>query len=437
MTNFFTQVNVPLVFWNSAKIAISEHCSDARRLVACRLRLRDVPVEVARPDLSLLLLTLMVPFRGADDPAFHHDGRGRADQHPYRDHAADASLRPSSFSISASRTKAFPTELRDAAKVDGLKEWQIFLYHLRAGDALDLCGGLRHRLHDQLEQLSLAADRAAVQRDQDDHAGRLVARLGLLPRFRRGDDRHDPGDAARRCSSSSPCSASSSRACSAQSNRNLKCALYENFNASWTFREGFEPASTQAMPGRARRYGCRTTQSSCPTTISTRPATRSAFTYQKIIAWQPGIRGQGSLAGLRWRDGRQRRLSERQRDHCPQGWLHAVRGPADAASCKHGDNLLTVKIDGTRKSRNPAFRRPDRLSHLCRHLSRCLAEGGRPVSIGNVKIETPDALTDQEAGHRALAISAIPQGHCYCWQVSTFALKDSAGRVSQADRRRM
>ena len=25
-------------------------------------------------------------------------------------------------------TKAFPTELRDAAKVDGLKEWQIFLY---------------------------------------------------------------------------------------------------------------------------------------------------------------------------------------------------------------------------------------------------------------------------------------------------------------------
>ena len=25
-------------------------------------------------------------------------------------------------------TKAFPTELRDAARVDGLKEWQIFLY---------------------------------------------------------------------------------------------------------------------------------------------------------------------------------------------------------------------------------------------------------------------------------------------------------------------
>ena len=25
-------------------------------------------------------------------------------------------------------TKAFPTELRDAARIDGLKEWQIFLY---------------------------------------------------------------------------------------------------------------------------------------------------------------------------------------------------------------------------------------------------------------------------------------------------------------------
>lgn len=60
----------------------------------------------------------------------------------------------------------------------------------------------------------MAADRAAIQRTQDDHAGHLLAGFVVLAGFRR----HHGGDRSRHAtdtvpSSSSPCSASSSRAC--------------------------------------------------------------------------------------------------------------------------------------------------------------------------------------------------------------------------------
>ncbi|WP_426130647.1 carbohydrate ABC transporter permease [Pararhizobium sp. PWRC1-1] len=127
VTNFFTLVDVPLVFWNSAKVAVL-----ATLLTILVSSLAGYGFEMfkskARDRIySLVLLTLMVPFAALMIPLFMMMAKtGLINTHV-------AILLPtiaSAFIIFYFRqsTKAFPTELRDAAKVDGLKEWQIFLY---------------------------------------------------------------------------------------------------------------------------------------------------------------------------------------------------------------------------------------------------------------------------------------------------------------------
>ncbi|CZT36694.1 carbohydrate ABC transporter permease [Rhizobium sp. 9140] len=127
VANFFAQVDVPLVFWSSAKVAIL-----ATLLTIAVSSLAGYGFEMFRSKMrdrlySLVLLTLMVPFAALMIPLFMMMGKaGLINTHI-------AILLPtvaSAFIIFYFRqaTKAFPTELRDAAKVDGLKEWQIFLY---------------------------------------------------------------------------------------------------------------------------------------------------------------------------------------------------------------------------------------------------------------------------------------------------------------------
>lgn len=127
VTNFFTLVDVPLVFWNSAKVAIL-----ATVLTLIVSSLAGYGFEMFRSKFreriySVVLLTLMVPFAALMIPLFMMMARGGL----INTHLAI--LLPtiaSAFIIFYFRqaTKAFPTELRDAAKVDGLKEWQIFLF---------------------------------------------------------------------------------------------------------------------------------------------------------------------------------------------------------------------------------------------------------------------------------------------------------------------
>ena len=124
---FFTQVDVPLIFWNSAKIAIlstvltlavSSFAGYGFEMFKSRLREKVY---------SAILLTLMIPFAALMIPLFVlMSHAGLLNTHI-------AVLLPtigSAFIIFYFRqsTKAFPSELRDAAKVDGLKEWQIFLF---------------------------------------------------------------------------------------------------------------------------------------------------------------------------------------------------------------------------------------------------------------------------------------------------------------------
>lgn len=127
VTNFFTQVDVPLVFWNSTKVAVL-----ATVLTIVVSSLAGYGFEMfkskARDRIySFVLVTLMVPFAALMIPLFMMMARtGLINTHV----AIMLPTIASAFIIFYFRqsTKAFPTELRDAAKVDGLKEWQIFLY---------------------------------------------------------------------------------------------------------------------------------------------------------------------------------------------------------------------------------------------------------------------------------------------------------------------
>ena len=124
---FVTLVDVPLVFWNSIKVAVL-----GTVFTIAVSSLAGYGFEMFRSKMrdriySLVLLTLMVPFAALMIPLFMMMARsGIINTHM-------AIILPgiaSAFIIFYFRqsTKAFPTELRDAAKVDGLKEWQIFLY---------------------------------------------------------------------------------------------------------------------------------------------------------------------------------------------------------------------------------------------------------------------------------------------------------------------
>jgi lactose/L-arabinose transport system permease protein len=127
ISKFFTLVDVPLIFWNSFKVA-----GLATLLTIAISSLAGYGFEMFKSKwrdriYSLILLTLMVPFAALMIPLFRMMGASGL----INTHLA-IMLPPiaSAFIIFYFRqsTKAFPTELRDAAKVDGLKEWQIFLY---------------------------------------------------------------------------------------------------------------------------------------------------------------------------------------------------------------------------------------------------------------------------------------------------------------------
>ena len=85
-------------------------------------------------------------------------------------------------------TKAFPGELRDAARIDGLKEWQIFLYVylpvMRSTYAAAIIIVFMANWNNYLWPLIILQ----TEREQDRHADRLVAPLRLRAGLRRDHD---------------------------------------------------------------------------------------------------------------------------------------------------------------------------------------------------------------------------------------------------------
>ena len=125
--NFFAQVDALQIFWNSAYLAIA-----ATVLTLAISSLAGYAFEMFKSQtreriFASLLLMLSIPFAALMVPLFIMMARlGLINTYA-------AILLPSVASIFIifyfrQATKAFPSELRDAARIDGLKEWQIFLY---------------------------------------------------------------------------------------------------------------------------------------------------------------------------------------------------------------------------------------------------------------------------------------------------------------------
>jgi lactose/L-arabinose transport system permease protein len=127
IVGFFTAVDAPRVFWNSAFLAIV-----GTVLTLIISSLAGYGFEMFRSRFrekifGFMLLMLSIPFAALMVPLFIM----MANLKLINTYAAI--LLPAVASIFIifyfrQATKAFPSELRDAARIDGLKEWQIFLY---------------------------------------------------------------------------------------------------------------------------------------------------------------------------------------------------------------------------------------------------------------------------------------------------------------------
>jgi len=127
IATFFTTVDVPRIFWNSTVLSVVR--TILTLLVSslagygcemCRSRFRE-------NIFAFMLLLLSIPFAALMVPLFVMVSS------MHITNTAIAVILPGIASIFIifyfrQATKAFPSELRDAARVDGLKEWQIFLF---------------------------------------------------------------------------------------------------------------------------------------------------------------------------------------------------------------------------------------------------------------------------------------------------------------------
>jgi lactose/L-arabinose transport system permease protein len=120
-------VNLPLIFYNTAKIAIISTL--VTLLISSMAGYGFETYKSKRRDTvyNALLLTMMIPFAALMIPLFTMMAKaGLLDTHA-------AVILPTIATVFIvfyfrQSTKAFPTELIDAARVDGVSEWRIFFF---------------------------------------------------------------------------------------------------------------------------------------------------------------------------------------------------------------------------------------------------------------------------------------------------------------------
>lgn len=127
LNSLFSQVDIVQVTWNSTLLALA---GTALTLLVSSLAGYGFEMfrsRVREKVFGLLLLSMSIPFAALMVPLFVMvSSAGLAN-------TFTAVLLPNLASVFIifyfrQATKAFPGELRDAARVDGLKEWQIFLH---------------------------------------------------------------------------------------------------------------------------------------------------------------------------------------------------------------------------------------------------------------------------------------------------------------------
>lgn len=124
---FFHLVDVPRIFLNSIEISVAATVLTLAISSTAGYGFEIFRSRVRERLFSFLLLLLTIPFAAIMVPLFSMIARA------HMVNTLIAVVLPTVASIFIifyfrQATKAFPHELRDAARVDGLKEWQIFLF---------------------------------------------------------------------------------------------------------------------------------------------------------------------------------------------------------------------------------------------------------------------------------------------------------------------
>lgn len=171
--------------------------------------------------------------------------------------------------------------------------------------------------------------------------------------------------------------------------------ITENFNANWVFRDGFEPARVHALqPGETVRLPHSAVE--LPYNYFDETDYQKPFTYQKQFDWRPEFEGREvSLVFDAAMADSVVYLNGKEIIAHKDGYT-----PFEARLTPHltrGENLITVKIDGSENPEIPPF--GGQIDYLCYagiYRDVWLKVASR-VSIANVKIETPDALAAKKS----------------------------------------
>ena len=168
----------------------------------------------------------------------------------------------------------------------------------------------------------------------------------------------------------------------------------EKFNAGWTFSEGFDASAIQALQA-GETVRLPHTAVELPYNYFDERRYQKAFTYQKVLAWQPAFAGKRvSLVFDAAMADAKVYLNGAQIAHHRDGYT-----PFEidvTAHLKQSDNLLTVRIDGSENPEIPPF--GGQIDYLCyAGLYRDVwLKVTTPVAVDNVKVETPDALSEKK-----------------------------------------
>ncbi len=192
--NFFTLVNCRSSS-GTRRRSRSLDRAHARGLLARRLRLRDVPLAKTVARLRAMLPHPYDPLRPLMIPLFVIMGKAVL---------INTHLASSCDDRLGLRHLLLPAEhqglpLRAPRRGQGRRAQGVARSSSSSTyrSCVDLCGRLRH-VFMTAGKLSLAADRAPDQRNQDDQLGHLVARLRLLPPITACSCRDDSRDTDRR-----------------------------------------------------------------------------------------------------------------------------------------------------------------------------------------------------------------------------------------------
>ncbi|MBD9490025.1 glycoside hydrolase family 2 protein [Ensifer sp. ENS11] len=203
--------------------------------------------------------------------------------------------------------------------------------------------------------------------------------------------------------------------------------ITENFNADWVFRNGFEPAHVQALQsGETVRLPHSAVE--LPYNYFDETDYQKPFTYQKRLDWRPEFEGREvSLIFDAAMADSVVYLNGKEIIAHKDGYT-----PFEARLTPHlvrGENLITVKIDGSENPEIPPF--GGQIDYLCyAGIYRDVwLKVTNPVSIANVKIETPDALAEKKSV-TARVFLANPQGHTLSGMLSAKIRRKGGGDVA-------